>query len=86
MNRFKILKGHQPPPAKCAVCGDSGVIETGSNDLPCDCPAGDKALFNVAGEGKVFGKAIKEQAARKKAVKTPQDIAAEFWRNLEGRI
>jgi hypothetical protein len=33
---------------KCSKCGDSGVIETGNNDLPCSCEAGDKALFNDA--------------------------------------
>lgn len=36
------------PGYKCAKCKDTGVIETGNNDLPCDCLAGDKALFNVA--------------------------------------
>lgn len=36
----------------CETCGDTGVIETGNNDLPCSCPAGDKALFNVAGAAK----------------------------------
>lgn len=33
--------------ASCGKCMDTGVIETGNNDLPCDCPAGDLALFNV---------------------------------------
>ncbi|MBI4021934.1 MAG: hypothetical protein HY372_01120 [Candidatus Andersenbacteria bacterium] len=33
---------------KCEKCNDTGVIETGNNDLPCDCPAGDTALFNNA--------------------------------------
>jgi hypothetical protein len=31
----------------CTRCGGAGVIETGNNDLPCDCPAGDTALFNT---------------------------------------
>ena len=36
--------------ARCAHCNDTGVNETGNNDLPCDyCPAGDTALFNQAG-------------------------------------
>jgi len=40
----------------CKKCNDTGVIETGNNDLPCDCPAGAKALFNIAGvEGPVTG-------------------------------
>lgn len=34
---------------KCEKCRDTGVWETGNNDLPCDCPAGKTALFNVAG-------------------------------------
>jgi len=45
---------------KCSKCNDSGVIETGNNDLPCDCPAGDKALFNIAGvDGQVTGKEVR---------------------------
>ncbi len=44
----------------CKKCNDTGVIETGNNDLPCDCPAGATALFNVAGvEGPVTGKEFK---------------------------
>lgn len=34
---------------KCPKCKDTGVWETGNNDLPCECPAGKTALFNVAG-------------------------------------
>jgi hypothetical protein len=33
----------------CKKCNNTGVIETGNNDLPCDCPAGETALFNHAG-------------------------------------
>ena len=45
---------------KCANCKDTGVIETGNNDLPCNCPAGATALFNQAGvEGPVTGAEIK---------------------------
>lgn len=33
---------------KCTRCNDTGVIETGNNDLPCDCEAGQTAVFNVA--------------------------------------
>ncbi len=43
----------------CKKCNDTGVIETGNNDLPCECPAGDKALFNRAGEGQISGAEIK---------------------------
>lgn len=44
----------------CLKCNDTGVIETGNNDLPCDCPAGDKAKFNEAGvRGQVTGAEVK---------------------------
>ena len=46
--------------SKCMKCNDTGIFETGNNDLPCDCSAGDVALFNVAGvEGEVTGAEIK---------------------------
>lgn len=32
----------------CPKCNDTGVIETGNNDLPCSCEKGDLALFNNA--------------------------------------
>ena len=42
--------------AKCQQCDDTGVIETGNNDLPCHCPAGATALFSTTGvEGSVTG-------------------------------
>ncbi len=34
--------------ALCKKCNGTGVIETGNNDLPCDCSAGETALFNNA--------------------------------------
>lgn len=47
--------------SKCKKC-KNGVIETGNNDLPCDCPLGDTALFNVAGiNGPVTGAEIKRR-------------------------
>jgi hypothetical protein len=46
-------------PVKCPKCGDTGVLVTGNNDLPCDCPQGDIALFNEAGIGCVTGAEIK---------------------------
>lgn len=40
----------------CPTCNGTGVNETGNNDLPCDCPAGATARFNVAGvKGDVSG-------------------------------
>lgn len=46
---------------KCKECNDTGVIETGNNDLPCHCSEGDSVLFNVAGEGQVTGAEIKRR-------------------------
>lgn len=46
--------------SKCCECGDTGIIDNGNNALPCDCRAGDKALFRLAGvEGAVTGAEIK---------------------------
>lgn len=45
----------------CPKCGGTGVIETGNNDLPCDCLAGDKAVFNDAVLGRVTGKEIRAE-------------------------
>jgi hypothetical protein len=39
----------EPDPPSCKVCKDRGVIETGNNDFPCDCRAGDTAMFNSEG-------------------------------------
>ncbi len=47
----------------CAACRDTGVIETGNNDHPCDCSAGDRAMFNVAGQGPLTGAQIKRERA-----------------------
>lgn len=45
-------------PPSCRRCNDRGVIKTGNNDLPCDCPAGDNVLFNTEG-GTLTGAEIK---------------------------
>ncbi len=48
----------------CTRCNDTGVIETGNNDLPCDCKAGDKALFTTCGhEGPVTGAKLRGEIA-----------------------
>jgi len=44
----------------CSKCGNTGVNDTGNNDLPCDCSAGDKAIFNDVHYGTVTGKFLKE--------------------------
>jgi hypothetical protein len=46
---------------QCADCQDTGYIDTGNNVLPCECPAGDTAIFNVAGEGEVSGAQLKRR-------------------------
>jgi hypothetical protein len=33
----------------CTRCHGSGSIDTGNNDLPCHCAAGDAAIFNSGG-------------------------------------
>ena len=43
----------------CPLCNDTGVIETGNNDLPCKCPKGDTAEFNDADYGRVTGAFLK---------------------------
>lgn len=46
---------------KCNKCNNTGIIETGNNDLPCDCEFGDKAMFNRAGiTGPITGAEIKK--------------------------
>lgn len=45
----------------CMNCSDSGVVESGNNDFPCHCPAGDKAKFNVSGRGQVTGSELKKE-------------------------
>lgn len=46
---------------QCNRCRDTGIWETGNNDLPCDqCWRGDHAQFNVAGvRGLVTGAEIR---------------------------
>ena len=44
----------------CQKCNNTGEIETGNNDLPCDCPSGAAVLFNQAGvTGSVTGGEIR---------------------------
>lgn len=52
---------------KCPYCQDTGVIETGNNDFPCECPAGDLAVFNLGTE-KITGKEYKERAKKLREV------------------
>ncbi len=45
----------------CPKCNNTGSIETGTGDLPCDCPFGDTAQFRIAGVGGlVTGREIKQ--------------------------
>lgn len=51
----------------CKKCNDTGVWETGNNDLPCDeCGAGNSALFNVAGRGLVTGGELRKEFEEQK--------------------
>ena len=54
-----------PEPVSCGRCGCTGVIETGNNDLPCDCPAGAAAMFNDAELGLVSGAQLRAVAAKR---------------------
>lgn len=46
--------------SKCEKCNGTGTIDTGNNELPCDCEAGNTAMFSVAGvDGNVTGEEIK---------------------------
>jgi len=51
----------------CTACKNTGVIETGNNDEPCECPAGDTAVFNVCipggGVRQITGKEMKARCA-----------------------
>lgn len=45
----------------CQKCNNTGSIDTGNNDLPCDCSVGDTAQFNQAGvDGVITGKQVKK--------------------------
>jgi len=49
---------------KCKRCNDTGVYETGNNDFPCSCQAGDTAIFNCAEAGgsvQKTGKQLREE-------------------------
>jgi hypothetical protein len=50
-------------PLACLRCGGTGVINTGNNDLPCDCAAGAAAVFNTA-KGPQTGKEIRDGFTR----------------------
>lgn len=43
----------------CTQCNDTGVIETGNNDLPCDCEAGASAVFNIGLDAPVTGAQVR---------------------------
>lgn len=56
----------------CPVCSDTGVIETGNNDHPCDCEAGLSALFNVAGIQNTITGAEWQKLFRATGVESPK--------------
>lgn len=61
---------------KCKRCDDTGVVETGNNDFPCDCPAGKTALFNVTGLPRpVTGEVVQRNLLRNSSEPiTPEDL------------
>jgi hypothetical protein len=66
LSRYDILTGRTPPPKKpkCKKCNDNGYLETDDTDLPCECLAGDTALFKVTGvEGHITGAEIRKREA-----------------------
>lgn|GEM_PF-3880127 len=56
------MKRKEKKMPKCKKCGNTGIIKTGNNDLPCDCPAGITVFsFNPAGvEGPVVNELLNE--------------------------
>ncbi len=49
----------------CAKCNGLGAVRRGKNDLPCDCPLGDTAMFNVKGVlGQVTGAEMRRHFLR----------------------
>jgi len=63
----------------CRKCNDTGVIETGNNDLPCDCPAGAKAMFNVCG---VKGPVTGEEMRRHFLNESPEPLLRRGGKNI----
>ncbi len=53
----RLRPGKNEP--ECKQCNDTGSIESGDNDLPCHCPKGDTAVFNLAGHCQKTGAEIK---------------------------
>jgi hypothetical protein len=66
----------------CKKCGDTGVIDTGNNDLPCSCPAGDKAIFNTM-DGQQTGAEIKKEL-RDPSWKAQQKAIIKEWERARG--
>lgn len=52
------------PLPRCETCNDTGVIETGNNDLPCHCAAADTAIFNTV-RGAMTGRELKDRGGWK---------------------
>lgn len=64
------------PDVPCATCHGTGIIETGNNDLPCACPVGSFARFNVTTAGGL--KQMLGTEVRQHLVDT-QCKAADIW-------
>ncbi len=55
----------------CERCNDTGIYETGNNDEPCTCPAGDTALFSVCVPG-IKGAQLMRGAELRRAHASPR--------------
>lgn len=59
-----VSKVYAAEERRCAECLDTGIVDTGNNEHPCDCPLGDAVTLNVAGRGLVSGRQLKAERPR----------------------
>jgi hypothetical protein len=70
----------------CSKCNGTGSIETGNNDLPCDCRAGNSSQFNVAGvKGTVTGAEVKRHFLKDSPHRLPRKKGNLNAEDLPGR-
>ena len=71
----------------CRKCGDTGINDLGNNDEPCECIAGDSAMFNDISYGNILGKDLKEKL--KNSIDHPasyEAIRGDIFKDFEPRI
>lgn len=80
LERVLLSAGFVPSaPVPCSLCNGTGIIVTGNNDIPCNCPAGDQALFNVTVSGEpspkqMTGVEVREYDRTHRATKNAGDV------------